>query len=91
MNKLPQEIQDHIFLLTDDFKTAVINKNDYIAHKLYDKTKIDKTNLEIVKWVCNNYKTDLPKNIMDWAAENGHLNVVEWLHNNRTEGQVIKK
>jgi hypothetical protein len=23
---------------------------------------------------------------MDWAAENGHLQVVEWLHENRTEG-----
>lgn len=23
---------------------------------------------------------------MDWAASNGHLEVVKWLHYNRTEG-----
>ena len=23
---------------------------------------------------------------MDWAAENGHLEVVVWLHKNRSEG-----
>ena len=23
---------------------------------------------------------------MDWASENGHLEVVKWLHSNRTEG-----
>ena len=24
--------------------------------------------------------------IMDWAAENGHIEIVKWLHENRTEG-----
>ncbi len=23
---------------------------------------------------------------MDWAAENGHLEIVKWLHQNRNEG-----
>ena len=26
---------------------------------------------------------------MDWAAYNSHLEVIEWLHNNRTEGCTI--
>jgi len=25
---------------------------------------------------------------MDWAAENGHIAVVKWLHLNRTEGCI---
>jgi hypothetical protein len=23
---------------------------------------------------------------MDWAAENGHLHIIKWLHDNRIEG-----
>ena len=27
---------------------------------------------------------------MDWAAGAGHLPIVEWLHNNRTEGRSYR-
>ena len=30
------------------------------------------------------------EDVMDWAAKNGHLDVVVWLHENRTEGCSVE-
>jgi|SRR5215217_1642274 len=33
---------------------------------------------------------DAEEHVWDWAAYNGHLEVVKWLHENRTEGWCTK-
>ena len=42
--------------------------------------------MEIVKWLHENRTESRTTDAMNYAAENGLLNVVKWLHKNRTEG-----
>lgn len=64
--------------------------NPYLRQIIYthargrDAAKAAMTgNLEAFKYsVLENYSSQ----VMDWAAGNGHLEVVKWLHENRSEG-----
>ena len=67
--KIPQEILDYIFSLTD-FVTCIEYK-DFLSFIIIRK------------------KLDKKKHDWDWAAENGHLEIVKYLHENRTEGCTI--
>ena len=42
--------------------------------------------LELLK---NNNDLVFTETAMDWAAENGHLKVIKWLHTNRSEGCTV--
>ena len=88
--KIPQEILDYIFSLTD-FVTCVKYKeylSDIIIRKKYDK-KINTWGwavmngyLDVVKYLHENRTEGCTYWAMNYAARGGHLEVVKWLHKN---------
>ena len=98
--KFKKEIIDYLFMFHSDIQNIVylarFNRLD-LCEIVYLETDafngIDEVvnyascfgNLEIVKYLtaigasCSTYA-------MDWAARNGHLDIVQWLHLNRSEG-----
>ena len=75
--KLPLELLEEIVLLMD-FK-KVVELFPKIAHHVYDPE-------EYINNLSSGYTREAKRNVMDLAAMNGHLEVVKWLHHNRTEG-----
>jgi hypothetical protein len=53
---------------------------------------IDRRNFNLLNWFNENNLdiVEWPRHAMDWAAETGHLDIVKWLHINRTEGCTFK-
>src|SRR3990172_7483762 len=43
-------------------------------------------NIPFMAWLTENNVKGCTSDAMDWAADNGQLEVVKWLHENRTEG-----
>lgn len=39
-----------------------------------------------MRWAYEDRTKGCTPRAMDWAAQNGHLHVLQWLHVNRTEG-----
>jgi hypothetical protein len=84
-HRLPQELIDYIFLLTD-FETC-INYKDNISNvlkKLYDENG----DLEMIKWLHKNKPLGFEgctERAMDYASKNRHLEV-KYLHENKHLG-----
>jgi ankyrin repeat protein len=101
MKRLPQELIDYIFLLTD-FETCINYKDNIsniIIKKLYDKNihtwnwAAKNGHLNVIKWLHENISKDInyEDNLcttwaIDWAAIYGNLDIIKFLHENRTEG-----
>ncbi len=93
----PQELEDIIFLYLDDstikktreIQSAYVKKCTEFSSL---KVAVQKGNLHCVRYLLpqghkpSKYLSFFPFNLMDLAAENGHLEVVKWFHENRTEG-----
>jgi hypothetical protein len=81
--------------ISDAFVSAVSNDHLDVAQYLLESrlttVSIDEVaglgDLEMLKWLqINGVKVKCTINTMDAAAANGHLEVVQFLHENRTEG-----
>ena len=87
--QLPQEIIDRIaFYLPYELAIGI---SEYMKSRLGDlkwQSIAEKGNLFGIKWMhYHEYEMDTwPYSVMDWAASNGQLEVVKWLHKNRSEG-----
>ena len=95
---LPYEIINHIstFLPNTDHG-KLITSTSWIYEACHDETKkkyatkkgstffCDRGNLEMVKY-CHRIGLPFTTHAMVWSAENGHLEIVTWLHENRNEG-----
>jgi hypothetical protein len=46
--------------------------------------------LHVVKWLHWNRLEGCTTDAMDWAAGEGHLDMLKWLHSNRNEGFTIQ-
>ncbi|EFA79281.1 hypothetical protein PPL_07699 [Heterostelium album PN500] len=46
----------------------------------------DNANIEMLSWLSQNSSCQCSPSAMDTAARNGQFHIVQWLHNNRTEG-----
>ncbi len=87
--KLSQEIVDQILITCGDVKIAIALRQEYVKKQLLSSLVLCPSrwrteDLAHLRWLtfynrkgCTTY---------DWSAERGHLAVVEWLHENRTEG-----
>ena len=90
MKGLPLELKQEITLYLGFIKTVDLFPE--IAHYIYNKEKytwyhvVYKSNLNILKWLHRNRIEGCTKDVMDWAANDGHIETVRWLHQNRTEG-----
>ncbi len=91
---VPQELLDIIFMELDfsSIEKSRSLQSDYVKKcteyiTLYKS--VENGNLHCLKYLfskgqCAKYS------LMDMAAENGHLEIVIWLHENRKEGCTIK-
>ena len=79
-----------VYNLPKDIWSIIVNdlhRTD--VNNLFRTSKIFKENVGWWKnlfYICNCKLLPLQKWNIDKAAQNGHLHVVEWLHENRTEG-----
>ena len=58
----------------------------FTKYKLTEENLIRYGTLDIIKYVISENLIEFTTDAMDWAALNGHLPMVQWLHQNRTEG-----
>jgi len=98
METLPYEIINHIstfFTNSDHGNFIIATRNIHTACRDETKKKYATKkgvvhfckhgDLEMVQY-CHRIHLEFTKDAMDLAAENGHLEIVKWLHENRTEG-----
>ncbi len=100
MNRVPIEVWWHIFDFTDDVRliltfchrhrplVCAALKRHWRAQR-YSICSERWTTIDCLEQVQFYHGTELPwctTDTMDFAASNGHLNIVEWLHTNRKEG-----
>ena len=58
----------------------------FTTYKLTEKNLGQYGTLDIIKYVSSEHRITITANLMDYAAASGHLRVVQWLHENRSEG-----